>query len=215
MAEEEVGGRGKPICQVCNKAGHVALQCYHRFDFQGKNSQRAASSFPANFSANSQGFPVNSQGSSLSGYSPGSFPGNSHGFSGNSQPSSIPGYFPYNHQRSSQFPQKAVNSQSSSQHNPGTSSTPQALFAAHNTSPEQPSAQDPVWYMDSGATDHVTPDMNQLQSSSNYHGPAQLQVGNGENLSISHTGNTSFPSSLKNRSVHLKNVKCVPQVTRN
>lgn len=96
VAEEEVGGRGKPICQVCNKAGHVALQCYHRFDFQGKNSQRAASSFPANFSANSQGFPVNSQGSSLSGYSPGSFPGNSHGFSGNSQPSSIPGYFPYN-----------------------------------------------------------------------------------------------------------------------
>lgn len=185
---------------MCNKAGHVALQCYHRFDFhfQGNNSQRAASSFPANFSANSQGFPVNSQGSSVSGYSPGSFPGNSHGFSGNSQPSSIPGYFPYNHQRSSQFPQnlQAVNSQSSSQHNPGTSSTPQALFAAHNTSPEQPSAQDPVWYMDSGATDHVTPDMNQLQSSSNYHGPAQLQVGNGENLSISHTGNTSFPSSL-------------------
>lgn len=35
------GGRGnKPACQVCGKAGHIALKCYHRFDlsFQGDSS---------------------------------------------------------------------------------------------------------------------------------------------------------------------------------
>lgn len=40
------GGRGnKPICQVCGKAGHIAVKCYHRFDmsFQGgetRNTQQ-------------------------------------------------------------------------------------------------------------------------------------------------------------------------------
>ena len=36
------GGRGRIHCQVCNKPGHSALKCYHRFDqgFQGPPQQQ-------------------------------------------------------------------------------------------------------------------------------------------------------------------------------
>ncbi|XP_031250702.1 uncharacterized protein LOC116108600 [Pistacia vera] len=41
---------------------------------------------------------------------------------------------------------------------------------------------DAAWYMDSGATDHVTSDFSQLTGSTSYEGSEQLQVGNGQAL---------------------------------
>ncbi|KAJ0095566.1 hypothetical protein Patl1_15302 [Pistacia atlantica] len=79
----------------------------------------------------------------------------------------------------------------------------------------QTTAQDPAWYMDSGTTDHVTSDLSQMHSSMNYEGAEQLQVGNGEFLNISHIGFTSSPSSLQSKCLHLKNVLCVPNITKN
>ncbi|KAB5573958.1 hypothetical protein DKX38_001152 [Salix brachista] len=46
FANERGRGRGKwgrgnrPLCQLCNRPGHIALKCYHRFDisFQGQHS---------------------------------------------------------------------------------------------------------------------------------------------------------------------------------
>ncbi|PON34229.1 Zinc finger, CCHC-type [Parasponia andersonii] len=46
---ENFNHQNKPICQVCGKAGHVAVKCYHRFDlsYQGPDSS-SSSHFPQN-----------------------------------------------------------------------------------------------------------------------------------------------------------------------
>ncbi|XP_031273202.1 topoisomerase I damage affected protein 7-like [Pistacia vera] len=78
-----------------------------------------------------------------------------------------------------------------------------------------PAPVDPAWYMDSGDTDHVTPDPTQLISNRPYDGVEQLQVGNGESLHISHIGSTLFPNSFHSKCLHLRNVLCVPKITKN
>ncbi|CAN1775445.1 Retrovirus-related Pol polyprotein from transposon RE1 [Linum perenne] len=42
---------------------------------------------------------------------------------------------------------------------------------------------DPTWYFDTGATDHVTPDLGKLTISEDYHGGDKLQIGNGKTSS--------------------------------
>lgn len=71
-----------------------------------------------------------------------------------------------------------------------------------------PSAVDPSWYFDTGATDHVSPDLHKLSISDEYSGSDKLQVGNGNLLSISHTGSCSL-LNLK-----LPNVIIVTQLTK-
>ncbi|KAL4565709.1 hypothetical protein LXL04_029812 [Taraxacum kok-saghyz] len=89
--------------------------------------------------------------------------------------------------------------------NPRDSNSRQAHFVQHQQSPQ---AADPNWYLDSGATDHVAPDLQKLHIAEDYHGPDQLQVGNGNNLSISHIGSTSL------HSLQLPSVLVVPQITK-
>ncbi|XP_031260691.1 uncharacterized protein LOC116118873 [Pistacia vera] len=69
--------------------------------------------------------------------------------------------------------------------------------------------------MDSGATDHVTCNLSQLSISKNYEGEDKLQVGNGEYLLISHTGHSFIPSNLHSKCLYLKNILCVPKITKN
>ncbi|XP_031247964.1 uncharacterized protein LOC116105694 [Pistacia vera] len=59
---------------------------------------------------------------------------------------------------------------------------------------------DPIWYMDSGATDHVTSNLNHLNFSKNYSGKDQLQV-------RSASTNTSALASqgLQYKSIHCRN----------
>ncbi|KAJ0983603.1 hypothetical protein J5N97_011858 [Dioscorea zingiberensis] len=101
------GGRNfhssRPNCQVCGKAGHTALKCYHRFDH----------SYQAEESAN---------------------------------------------------------------------------FAGLTTTPSY--QIDPNWYMDSGATDHITSDLDRLTVKEKYGGGDQVQVGNGSGLNITHVGHS-------------------------
>ncbi|KAL4563173.1 hypothetical protein LXL04_027209 [Taraxacum kok-saghyz] len=68
---------------------------------------------------------------------------------------------------------------------------------------------DPAWYIDTGATDHVSPDIQKLNIAEDYKGDDKLQVGNGNQLSISHVGSSYLP--------HLKlpNVLIVPKLTKN
>ncbi|KAL5805533.1 hypothetical protein ACOSQ4_028266 [Xanthoceras sorbifolium] len=47
---------------------------------------------------------------------------------------------------------------------------------------------DPAWYTDSGATNHVTSNLNNLHLPTKYKGNDRLAVGNGQQLQISHTG---------------------------
>lgn len=68
---------------------------------------------------------------------------------------------------------------------------------------------DPSWYFDTGATDHVTPDLTKLQITEPYTGEDKLQVGNGNQLLITHLGSSSLSS------LHLPKVFIVPRLTKN
>lgn len=77
---------------------------------------------------------------------------------------------------------------------------------------------DPSWYFDTGATDHVTPDISKLTIANDYTGDDKLQVGNGKHLSISHVGSSLLPNlSLPSVFIVLnltKNLLSVSKLTR-
>lgn len=73
--------------------------------------------------------------------------------------------------------------------------------------------EDSCWFPDSGATNHVTNDPNQLSISSEYSGSGKIHMGNGIGLSISHVGSNSFVTN--SRVLHLKNLLLVPSITKN
>ncbi|CAH9104736.1 unnamed protein product, partial [Cuscuta epithymum] len=68
---------------------------------------------------------------------------------------------------------------------------------------------DPSWYFDTGATDHVTPDIGKISLADTYTGDDKLQVGNGNHLSISHIGSCSL------QNLCLPSVFVVPNLTKN
>lgn len=82
---------------------------------------------------------------------------------------------------------------------------------------------DPAWYLDSGATNHITPDPANLFSKSFYNGDNRIRVANGEPTHIHHIGNSFFfpPNSIKpivfQNLLHVlditKNLMSVPQFT--
>ena len=111
-----------PVCQVCNRTGHVAFHCYHRFDNSYYSEKSAAM---------------------------------------------------------------------------------QAYFST------QQAPTDPNWYTDTGATNHLTSDLANLNvHSEEYLGSNQIRVGNGKGLFVAHTGTTSL--SIPHSSFLLKNVLHVP-----
>ncbi|RVW30677.1 Retrovirus-related Pol polyprotein from transposon RE1 [Vitis vinifera] len=55
--------------------------------------------------------------------------------------------------------------------------------------------QNCCWFPDSGATNHVTHDLGNLNSSAEYNGNSKIHMGNGTGLEISHIGLSVFPSS--------------------
>jgi histone deacetylase 1/2 len=71
---------------------------------------------------------------------------------------------------------------------------------------------DPNWYMDTGATDHLTSDLDRLSVPGRYHGKDQVQVANGAGLPISHIGHSIISGS--NRPLVLKNVLHVPRISK-
>ena len=66
--------------------------------------------------------------------------------------------------------------------------------------------------MDSVATHHFTPEFGQLQDPSTSCGDAQVMVGNGKHIGISHIGHVSIPSSIK--PIILKNVLHTPEISK-
>ncbi|KAJ3697958.1 hypothetical protein LUZ61_001663 [Rhynchospora tenuis] len=69
------------------------------------------------------------------------------------------------------------------------------------------------WVLDSGATNHVTSDLNNLSPFFNYNGADTLQVGSGAGLPIQHIGNSSF--YLSDQQINLTNILHVPSFTCN
>lgn len=119
-------GNNRPICQVCGKPGHDALNCYHRFD---------------------------------------------HGYRSESR----------------------------------------RQAAAAITTP--PITLDNNWYLDSGATDHLTNDLDRLTINDRYRGHDQVHTANGTGMDIIHVSQSSIESN--SRLLRLKNVLHVPQLNKN
>lgn len=65
-----------------------------------------------------------------------------------------------------------------------TRTAPRQAHLTHQNNPS--TVTDPSWYFDTGATDHVAPDIQNLHIADAYKGPDKLQVGDGNNLIISH-----------------------------
>lgn len=87
--------------------------------------------------------------------------------------------------------------------------TPQAHYTAASASDMSVSP----WLLDSGASHHITSDLNNLSLHAPYHGGDDVMIGNGTGLPITHTGSTKLsPSS---RPLTLNNVLCVPDMRKN
>jgi histone deacetylase 1/2 len=69
------------------------------------------------------------------------------------------------------------------------------------------------WYTDTGATDHITGELEKLSFRNKYNGGDQIHTTSGAGMNISHIGHTTVRTP--NRDIHLKNVLYVPQATKN
>jgi hypothetical protein len=72
---------------------------------------------------------------------------------------------------------------------------------------------DPNWYSDTGATDHITSDLDRLAVRERYHGGDQVQVSNGAGLRILHTGHSVLNTATRPLALH--NTLHVPDISKN
>jgi hypothetical protein len=72
---------------------------------------------------------------------------------------------------------------------------------------------DPSWYADTGATDHLTYNLDKLHMKEQYHGKDHVRTANGAGMRITHIGQSILPTP--SHPLHLKDVLHVPSVTRN
>uniref|UniRef100_A0A803NKH8 GAG-pre-integrase domain-containing protein n=1 Tax=Cannabis sativa TaxID=3483 RepID=A0A803NKH8_CANSA len=94
---------------------------------------------------------------------------------------------------------------------PSTTDPPQAFVSESNPTSDPSTA----WFLDSGATHHMTNDPDQLNSVNDYKGKAKVVVGNGSSLSIHHIGSSSVGTKFPNHSLVLQDILHVPNVTKN
>ena len=71
----------------------------------------------------------------------------------------------------------------------------------------------PHWIMDSGASHHVTADLNNLSLYSDYGGPDEITVADGAGLQINHIGSSVIATPTKK--LTLSNVLHVPHMKHN
>jgi hypothetical protein len=83
----------------------------------------------------------------------------------------------------------------------------------HNASLAASSGADNNWYTDSGATDHITGDLNKLTMHDTYSGHDQIHAANDSGMDITHIGNTIISTST--RDLVLQNVMHAPSTHKN
>ena len=82
-----------------------------------------------------------------------------------------------------------------------------------NTTTTRTNPVQPTWLFDTGASHHFTSDPSNLQPPMDYGGPDEIVLGNGMGLKITHTGDSSIPTS--SRSLSLPHILCAPNLHRN
>jgi len=95
-------------------------------------------------------------------------------------------------------------------------------FDANFTGPPQkstssastaPCGADTNWYVDSGATDHITGELEKLSFHDKYRGGEQVLTANGAGMTINHIGHSTLRFPV--RDIHLNNVLHVPSASKN
>jgi hypothetical protein len=71
---------------------------------------------------------------------------------------------------------------------------------------------DTNWYQDSGATHHITSELNNLTVRDSYKGSDRVNTANGQGMSISHIGHSIVRNPTRN--FHLRNVLHVPHASK-
>jgi len=71
---------------------------------------------------------------------------------------------------------------------------------------------DTNWYVDSGATDHITGELERLTTRNKYHGGDNVHAADGAGMEIAHVGHSTVSSP--SRVFHLNNVLHVPQANK-
>ena len=74
-----------------------------------------------------------------------------------------------------------------------------------------PTIDESLWYIDTGASHHITSELGNLQISSPYHGSDSVQLGNGDSLLISNIGN--MPCSTGGTTFSMNKVLHCPQAS--
>lgn len=77
----------------------------------------------------------------------------------------------------------------------------------------EPGSSNNNWILDSGATHHITSDLQNLSMQSEYAGSEDVIVGNGNGISISHIGSSTVDSP--STSFTLDNILCAPLIKKN
>jgi histone deacetylase 1/2 len=72
---------------------------------------------------------------------------------------------------------------------------------------------DTNWYMDSGATDNITSNLEKLSIHDRYKGHDQIHTASGAGMKISHIGHSTV--TTPSRDLHLNNVLYVPKANKN
>lgn len=72
---------------------------------------------------------------------------------------------------------------------------------------------DTNWYVDSGASDHITNDLEKLSVHDKYNGRDQVHTANGAGMKINNIGHSILHTP--NRDLHLKNILHVPSAHKN
>jgi histone deacetylase 1/2 len=70
--------------------------------------------------------------------------------------------------------------------------TPPQKSASSATTPYY--GVDSNWYMDTGATDHITSELDKLTVRDKYHGGEQVHTASGSGMRISHVGHLALPT---------------------
>lgn len=72
-------------------------------------------------------------------------------------------------------------------------------------------SSDNSWYMDSGATHHLTPEFRHMTDAMQYSGGDHALIGNGKQIGISHIGHALLHSPMK--PIRLNNVLHTPEIS--
>lgn len=79
--------------------------------------------------------------------------------------------------------------------------------------PQMEEFQEEPWYADSGANNHITSALENLQVQEPYKGNEEVVAGNGSGLLIKSTGSSTL--FHQNKTFHMKNVLHYPSAAKN